>query len=301
MALENLADVAVFVQVVDSSGLSAAARVLGIPPNTVSRTVARLEGALGVRLMVRTTRAMNLTDEGRTFYEQATELLEAARRAEEAVGGDAEELSGLVRIAVRTTTVQFSFVPDLLQLLEKHPHLQVQLQVVDDEVDLVALGLDLALRVGGQPDSSLRMRSLGAVTFVLAAARVYLDNAGRPQTPEELAQHECIRQQVGPKSAWNLCGPRGKQVSVLVGGRFGCRDVRTQRDAVYSGFGIGLRPAGEVQRAQLAGELERVLPRWSLEAIPVYALQPPRRPSLRRARAVDAISQLIERAIARMA
>jgi DNA-binding transcriptional LysR family regulator len=301
MALENLADVAVFVQVADSSGLSAAARVLGIPPNTVSRTLARLEGALGVRLMARTTRALNLTDEGRAFYEQATELLEAARRAEEAVGGDAEELSGLVRIAVRTTTVQFSFVPDLLRLLGEHPHLQVQLLVVDDDVDLVALGLDLALRIGGQPDSSLRIRSLGEVTFVLAAAPVYLKGAGIPEKPEELTQHECIRQQVGPKSAWNLCGPRGKQVSVLVGGRFGCRDVRTQRDAIYSGFGIGLRPLGEVQRAQLTGELERVLPRWSLEAIPVYALQPPRRANLRRARAVDAIIELIERAIARMA
>jgi DNA-binding transcriptional LysR family regulator len=196
--------------------------------------------------------------------------------------------------------VQFSFVPDLLQLLGEHSQLQVQLQVVDDDVDLVANGLDLALRIGGQPDSSLRIRSLGEVTFVLAASSVYLDRAGRPQTPEELGQYECIRQQVGPKSAWNLRGPRGKQVSVLVGGRFGCRDVRTQREAIYSGFGIGLRPVGEVQRAQLTGELERVLPRWALEAIPVYALQPPRHPNLRRARAVDAISKLIERAIARM-
>lgn len=301
MALENLGDVAVFVQVADSVGLSAAARVLGIPPNTVSRTLTRLEESLGVRLIVRTTRAMNLTDEGRAFYEQATELLEAARRAEEAVSGDADQLSGLVRIAVRTTTVQFSFVPDLLELLREHPLLQVQLHVVDEDVDLVALGLDLALRIGGQADSSLRIRSLGKVTFVLAATPSYLDGAGRPKAPEELGEYECIRQQVGPKSAWNLCGPRGKQVSVLVGGRFGCRDVRTQRDAIYSGFGIGLRPAGEVQRACSTGELERVLPRWSLEAIPVYALQPPRRPSLRRARAVEAVIHLIERAIGRMA
>lgn len=301
MALENLADVAVFVQVADSLGLSAAARVLGMPPNTVSRIITRLEEALGVRLMARTTRALSLTDEGRAFYEQATELLEAARRAEEAVSGNADTLSGLVRIAVRTTTVQFSFVPDLLTLLQEHHQLQVQLHVVDDDVDLVALGLDLALRVGGQSDSSLRIRSLGEVTFVLAAAPVYLDDTDRPEKPEDLTHHECIRQQVGPKTAWNLRGPRDKQVSVLVGGRFGCRDVRTQRDAIYAGFGIGLRPLGEVRRAQSTGELERVLPRWSLEPIPVYALQPPRRASLRRTRAVDAIIALIERAIARMA
>jgi DNA-binding transcriptional LysR family regulator len=300
VGLENLADVSVFVQVVESRGLSAASRVLSIPPNTVSRTVTRLEESLGVRLMVRTTRAMQLTEEGRLFYERAVELLELARRAEEALGGAGDEISGLVRVAVRTTTVQFSFVPDLLALLEQHPRLEMQLQVVDDDLDLVALGLDLAVRVGTQPDSSLRMRSVGQVTFVLAATRDYLDRAGRPDTPEALGTHECIRQQVGPRSAWNLRGPRGRQVSVMVGGRFGCPDVRTQREAIYSGFGIGLRPIGEVLRAERAGELERVLPRWSLEPLPVYVLQPPRRPSPHRARPIELVIQLIERAIGRM-
>lgn len=301
MRLENLADVAVFVQVVESAGLSAAARVLSIPPNTVSRTVTRLEEALGVRLMLRTTRAMHLTEEGRTFHERAIELLEVARRAEDALGGASAEIAGLVRVAVRTTTVQFSFVPDLLALLEQHPGLQVQLQVVDDDLDLVALGLDLAVRVGGQPNSSLRMRSVGEVTFVLAATPAYLNRAARPETPEALAHHECIRQQLGPKSAWNLRGPRGKQVSVLVGGRFGSADVRTQREAIYAGFGVGLRPIGEVARAETTGELERVLPRWSLEPLPVYVLQPPRRPSRQRARAIELVIQLIERAVQRMA
>lgn len=301
MALENLADVAVFVQVVDSLGLSAAARVLGIPPNTISRTVARLETALGARLLVRTTRTMSLTDEGRTFYELALELLATARRAEEVLGGKPQGLSGLVRVAVRTTTVQFSLVPELLDLLDRHPELQIQLHVADDDVDLVAGGFDLALRVGGQPDSSLRIRSLGAVTFVLAATSSYLDRVGRPSRPDELSVLECIRPQLGPKSVWNLHGPRGKQVDVLVGGRFGCRDVRTQREAVYAGFGIGARPAGEVERAQRAREIERVLPRWNLEPIPVYVLQPPLRPSPQRVRAVEAIVELLERAIARMA
>jgi len=93
----------------------------------------------------------------------------------------------------------------------------------------------------------------------------------------------------------------GKPRRRVVGGRFGCRDVRTQREAVYSGFGIGVRPAGEVLRAQTTRELERVLPRWTLEPIPVYALQPPLRPSPRRMRAVEAIIELLEKAIARMA
>ena len=298
MSLESLADVRVFVQVVDSAGLSAASRVLGIPPNTVSRTLARLEEAVGVRLLTRTTRRMSLTDEGRAFYEQALGLLEAARRAEEVVAGAELGLSGLVRIAVRTTTVQFSFVPDLLALLAEHPQLRVQLLVTDDEVDLVASGLDLALRVGEQADSTLRARSLGSVSFVLAATPSYLNRSGRPRQPEELAGHECIRTLVGrARAPWLLHGPRGKRATVLVGGRFECSDVRTQRDAILAGFGIGVRPAGEVQRSR---KLERVLPSWSLAPISVWALLPPLRPSPRRARAVDAVIELLVTAIGRM-
>lgn len=301
MALESLSDVAVFVQVVESQGLSAAARVLSIPPNTVSRTLARLEAALGARLLTRTTRMTRLTEEGRAFYERATALLRAARYAEEAVDGDASELSGLVRVAVRTTTVQFGLVPELLTFLDTHPHLRIQLVVLDEDVDLVAEGLDLALRIGGQPDSSLRIKSLGEVQFALAAAPEYLDRAGRPKGPDELNTHECIVQQVEAASSWNLVGPRGKEFSILVRGRFGSRDVRTQRDAICAGFGIGLRPIGEIRRAQSTGALQRVLPRWALQPIPVYVVTPPQRPTGRRARVVDAIVPLIERAVSRMA
>lgn len=300
MALENLSDVAVFVQTVDSKGLSAAARVLAIPPNTVSRTLSRLETALGARLLARTTRSIRLTDEGRAFYERAIELLRVARRAEEAVADDSGDPSGLVRVAVRTTTVQFGFLPDLLVLLNSYPRLQVQLVVLDDDVDLISHGLDLALRIGSQPDSSLRIKSLGAVHFALAARPSYLDRVGRPKAPEDLAELECVVQQTGTMSAWNLVGPRGKQRSVLVSGRFGSRDVQTQRDAIYSGFGIGLRPTGEIRRAETSGELERVLPHWALQPISVYAVTPPQRPSQRRARTVDAVARLIERAVLRM-
>lgn len=298
MALESLADVRVFVQVVDSGGLSAASRVLGVPPNTISRTVARLEDAVGVRLLTRTTRTMSLTDEGRAFYEHALVVLDAAARAEEAVAGSEAELSGVVRIAVRTTTVQSSFVPDVLELLGRHPELRVQLVVTDDEVDLVASGLDLALRIGEQADSTLRSRSLGHVTFVMAATPAYLTRRGRPKRPEDLTTHECIRPLVGrATSPWTLLGPRGQRTTVVVGGRFECGDVRTQRDAVYAGFGIGVRPAGEVARS---AELERVLPSWQLEPISVRVLQPPLRPSPRRARAVDAVIALLLKAIQRM-
>lgn len=298
MALENLNDVRVFLQVVEAGNLSAAARILGAPANTVSRTIARLEESLGARLLTRTTRKMSLTDEGQTFYERALALIEAADLAEEAVTRDRGGLSGTIRVAVRTTTVQFSLLADLAQLLATHPQLRVQLIVTDAEVDLVAQGLDVALRIGSLADSTLRSRSIGTVTFVLAATAEYLKRRGTPRTPAELATHDFIlptRSRVRTPMA--LLGPRGTRLTVMVGGRFECEDVRTQREALWQGLGIAARPLGDVV---LGGPLERVLPAWQLEPIPVYAVFPPRRPSAARARGVDALVTLLTKAVLRM-
>jgi DNA-binding transcriptional LysR family regulator len=298
VVLDSVADVRVFVQVVDSNGLAAAARVLGLPANTVSRTVARLEAALGARLLLRTTRRMSVTNEGRAFYEQALGLLEAVGRAEAAVAPVGAGLSGAMRLAVRTTTVQFGMLPDLLALLKANPGLRVDLTVTDEPVDLVGKGLDLALQIGTLPDSTLRARSLGHVRFALAATKGYLDAAGRPAQPSDLAQHECVRPQSGrPVSTWTLVGPRGKRATVLVRGRFECSDVRTQREAIYGGFGIGARPVGELAGAT---SLERVLEQWVLEPIAVHVVFPPLRPGPARAEAVEAVVALLQRAVARM-
>ncbi len=292
--IENLSDVRVFLQVVDSGGLSSGARVLGMAPNTVSRTVARLERDVGVLLLSRTTRRINVTAEGRRFCEHARRLIDAARLAEACVEPPESGLTGRVRLAVRSTTVQFNFVPELTRLLEDHPRLRVQLVVTDEDVDPVAAGLDLALRVGPQVDSTLRRRRLGEVTFVLTASPAYLAARGRPRVPADLADHECIRSfGARPQSWWNLIGPTKKRVRAKVGGRFECNDVRSQSDAVYAGFGIGLRPLGEVRRATKTGSLVRVLPAWSLAPLSVYAILPPQRPKGGRARAVASLIDLL--------
>lgn len=302
MALETLSAVRVFVQVVGSNGLAAAARVLGMPANTVSRTISRLESDLGARLFVRTTRSLSLTEEGRTFYGAALSLLAAAEHAESAVAPATEGLSGVVRLAVRTTTVQFELVSDLTELLRAHRALRIQLLVTDDEVDLAARGLDLALRVGALADSSYASRHIGDVTFVLAASPVYLERFGRPGSPAELVAHECVRP-LGDRAQTylRLEGPRRQKVDASVSGRFECNDVRSQASAIYAGLGIGLRPIGEVRRAVKAGTLERVLPGWKLEPLPVRVLQPPRTAGVARTRAVREVIALLGRVVERMA
>lgn len=301
MPLQDIFAVRVFVQVVGSKGFAAAARVLGVPPNTVSRTVSRLELDLGVRLLQRTTRNLSLTEEGRAFHATALPLLAAVEQVEASVALRTRGLSGAVRIAVRTTTVHFDLVPDLTALLDAHPALRIQLFVTDEDIDLASLGLDLALRVGPLPDSTYASRHIGDVTFVLAASPSYLARRGCPKSPAELANHECIRALGSrPQTFFRLEGPRGKQVDAQVGGRFECNDVRAQSAAIYAGCGIGLRPLGEVRRAMKTGSLERVLPEWKLEPLAVRILEPPRVAGTARTRATREVIALLAKVIERM-
>lgn len=300
MPLENLWDLRVFVRVVEAGSMAEASRGLDVPANTVSRTIARLERDVGAALLLRTTRRMSLTREGQTLYEHGVGLLGAAERAQEALGGGTREgLSGLLRVAVRTTLVQFGFLKELLVLLDAHPELRVQLLVNDREPDFVAEGLDLAIRIGALEDSTLRMRHLGMAHFVLCATPEYLARAGRPERPEDLASHECIRVlHPRPQMVWHLRGPGGARSEAFGPGRFVCDDIRTQREAILAGFGIGVRPIGEVERSD--GALVRVLPGWALEPIAVRALLAPRPHMGGRGDAIEEVVRLCQRAVTRM-
>ncbi len=279
--LDNLEEVRVFVQVVESGGFSAAGRALHLATNLVSRRVARLEGRLGTRLLHRTTRSVSLTEEGRTFRERALPLLAAADDAAASVAGRTRGLAGTVRVALRSTSIEYGFVEDLVRLLEGHPALRVQLVVHDGALDLVAEAVDLAVQVGELPDSSLVTRRVGEVPIVLAASPRYLERRGRPRQPGELVEHECIRRLARtPEETWTLVGPDGREVVARIGGRLECSDSAAQTRALHAGFGIGLRPSGEVRRATRAGVLARVLPSYAVAPVPVRVVMPPRRARL---------------------
>ncbi len=298
MLLESFEELRAFVQVVDSRGFTGAAHALGLTTNSMSRLIARLELRLKVRLLSRTTRHVAPTDEGRVFYEHALRLLRAGDEAEQSVRRTAGQVEGMVRVAVRTTTVQYGFVNDIAALLLKNPLLRVQMIVNDAEIDLAAEGIDVALRVGELSDSSYRSHTLGAVSFVPAAAPSYFDDRPRPTHPDDLAEHECVRALLDrPQTSWRLVGPRGAIVDATIGGRFECSDVRAQAEAVHCGLGIGLRPAGEVRAAVATGKLERVLPGWSLAPLAVHALLSPQRSHNAR---TDAIVDMLKEAVQRL-
>ena len=154
MSLDNLQDIRLFNQVVRSQGFTAAANILQLPVNKVSRRVAQLESRMGVRLLNRTTRKLSLTVEGNLLFERSQKLLVEFETLEEELTKGARLLTGIVRIAVRTPTIEFGFVEALTKELSALDDLVVQLIVRDEPIDFVAEGIDLALMINDLPDSS---------------------------------------------------------------------------------------------------------------------------------------------------
>lgn len=297
MPVDSVEEVRLFRQVVASGGISAAARALGDNKNRISQRIASLERRLGVRLADRTTRTLRLTEEGERFFAASEALVEAAERAEASIAHE-DAIAGRVRVAIRSALSGVGIGEEIARLLATSPKLSLQVLVVDDDGEIAglqALGIDLAIQVGALKDSTLIARRLGEVPFAMCATPDYLRVHGHPKRPGDLVRHECIRRLGSPpESTWSLVSKTGRTLAVPIGGRLECSDARFQAEVLYSGFGIGLRPAAEVRRGVQAGTLERVLPSFSLEPIAVSLVGPKGRLRLPRvARVAEALARVV--------
>ncbi|MBK7400065.1 MAG: LysR family transcriptional regulator [Myxococcales bacterium] len=297
MPIDSLADVRVFRQVVASGGISAAARVLHDSKNRVSQRLVALERALGVRLAHRTTRSVRLTEEGERFYAHSAALVEAADRVELAIG-DAEGIDGRVRLAIRSALAGLGLGAELARLAKVAPNLRLQVAVVDENTDLLGGGFDLAVQVGALRDSSFVATRLASPTYALAAAPEYLERRGRPRSPAELVDHQCLRK-LGdaPETRWPLVSRQGRRVSARVGGTFESSDAHVQLEALLAGLGIGLLPVVDIRRLEALGTAERVLPAWEFAPLAVWLVSPEGRLRVPR---VAAVADAVRRVVARL-
>lgn len=189
---DHMADVEAFVTIVDKGTISAAAVVLGTTPSVLSRAVARLEARLGVQLMRRTTRRLSITDAGNLYLEQARSAFGLIADAERAIQGQGGELSGKVRLSVPTTYGHYRLPALLRPFMERHPQVAIELNISNRNVDLVAEGYDMAIRLGELADSGLAAKRLGDEAVCLVAAPGYLRRCGTPQSLEDLGRHACL-------------------------------------------------------------------------------------------------------------
>jgi DNA-binding transcriptional LysR family regulator len=272
----DLKRITVFVRVVESGSFTGAAAALGIRKSSVSRSVAALEAALGIRLLQRTTRTLSLTDAGRAYYDRARDVLAGLEEAEHAAEARSVEPRGLVRL---TAPVDLAGNIALVTstFLQAHPAVRIETFVTARYVELVKERFDLAVRAGVLTDSSLLARKIGETELGLFASPAYLDTAGRPQRLADVAAHECVLYGAGgPTTTWRLSGPSGEE-EVKVRGRADTNEFAFLAAMLLAGFGIGLGPVNVFVPRVESGELERVLPAYARHSGPIHLVWPSRR------------------------
>ncbi len=273
-----LALYATFVRSVEAGSFSAVARDLATSQPTVSRQIAALEAHLGCRLFQRTTRALTLTDDGRTFYAHALRTLESAAEAESAVGHRKGKPSGTLRLACSGVFGRLHVIPRLRGFRERYPEIHVALSMGDGFVDLVAEGIDLAIRIGESSDSSLVARAIGVTRRVVVATPDYLARKGTPQHPSELSQHECVvYDRLLTGASWRFVTPEGP-ILVPIDGPIHVNNTEAVRAAVLAGLGVGYVPVWHfVEREIEEGRLKVLLRDFEAPMQPIHAVYPSRR------------------------
>lgn len=263
----------VFVKVVQAGGFSSAARLLGMPTTTVSAKIARLEERLGTTLIQRSTRRMHVTEAGKAYFDHCVEAIRVLEAGEEQLAAASAEPSGLLRITAPSDMAQ-SILPTIVSsYLETYPRARVELVVTNVPLNLLAEGIDLAIRASPIKDSTLTSRKFGSGPLALFASPAYLQRRGVPGTPADLADHELM---VHPSIGRNgLPMNSGDESFVLAGSsRLKADDMATLRAFAQRGFGIALLP--DFGDATASG-LERVLPGFATMVGTVYFLYPAQR------------------------
>jgi DNA-binding transcriptional LysR family regulator len=265
-------DIPLFVRVVETHSFTAAAEALGREKSSVSRAIARLESDLGVRLLQRTTRKLALTDAGQAFYERVRVSVSGVEEAASAVRELGSEPRGVIRATAPPDSHIFGLGDVLAEFVERHPQIQVDMALSARHVDLVAEGFDLAVRAGRLTDSSLVARRIGSTDLALFASPKYLQRRGRPKAIRDLEKHDMVfLKQRGP--AWTLTGLDGP-VTVELHGKITGDDMSFLTRAAVGGAGIALLPAIHARGPAERGELELVLPGYSLDGGALHVVLP---------------------------
>jgi len=288
-ALQDLNDLYFFAAVVEHGGFSAAGRALGVPKSRLSKRVAQLEERLGVRLLQRTTRRFVVTEVGERFYTHCRAVLEEAQAAQDAVDELRAEPRGVVRLSCPESLAQTVLAYLLPDFLTQYPKMQVRLLASNRRVDVIGEGYDLAIRVRSKLDSdaNLVMRSFGQSRTKLVASPTLLKAQGRPATPEDLAKLPALsmREHEGAQ-VWELIGANGEQVNVEVQARLITGDFAVLLESARRGLGVALLPEFVCAPAITRGELEVVLPDWSVPEGTMHFVYPSRRGMLPGVRAL---------------
>lgn len=291
--------IGVLAAIVRNGSFAGAGQALHMSQPGVSRSIARLEARLGIRLVERTTRSVTLTDEGRRLYEQVVPLLDGLEQAAASVIEGRTAVRGRLRVNMHPFFSQLIRGPVLKRFLESNRGLELELITRDQLGDMVAEGFDVAIRLGEPRPSTLIARKLWDTRILTVAAPSYLKRRGRPQTPEELesGRHVFIDfrdPETGRNFQWEFHRGR-KIVKVATGGQLTVSDIVTLHRLCLAGFGIAQVMEFGVEKLLVDGQLVELFPDWPDERFPLYALYPSRNYLPAKTRVfLDFVSSLVE-------
>jgi len=270
--MERLKRMSVFAKVVEMGSFTAAARQLQMSVSSISQIVARLEDELQVKLLNRSTRSLALTEAGKIYYQGCRRMLHEAQDVHEQLYAFNNTPIGTLRIGCSSTMAQNVLAKMTADMLRDYPGLAVDLVTGIPAPDLIADGLDVAIRVGALQDSSLFSRRLGAMPMVVCAAKSYLAQYGVPEKPADLANHSWLEYSVRPDNEFELVAPEGLSTKIVPQGRFVTNDPMTLTRWLTVGAGVAYVPLMWVIDEINRGTLEILFPRYQSDPRPVYAL-----------------------------
>ena len=269
--MDRLAAINVFVAIAEAGSLSAAGRRLGMPLSTVSRYLAALEDQVGVRLITRTTRELALTEPGRHYLESCRRIVAELEAAELRLAGEHQEPQGELAVTAPVVFGRLHVQPVVVEFLRMFPRVTARLLLVDRTVDLIEEGLDVSVRIGALPDSSLIATRVGSIRHITCASPAYLASRGRPSSPQELRNHDCISfTALSPVERWSFAGPKPQRVNLHP--RLTVNTAEAAIDAAVAGLGITRVLSYHAARPVADGSLRLILENFEPEEMPVHIL-----------------------------
>lgn len=260
---------ALFVEVANAMSFRRASDATGVPNSTISRRISALEKAVGLRLLHRTTRKVELTEAGQIYFERCRRIVDEARIAHEQLGEMLAQPTGMLRASLSVDFATIYLAPLIAEFARRYPGITFDFDLTPRRVDLVTEPFDVAIRMGDLPNSNLIARLLARLPVQVYASPRYLDLFGEPTHPSDLVRHECLG---FPKAGKWVLHRGAETVEVEVGGRFLVNSVGMFRRLATLDLGVILLSPEVASEDLAAGRLRRVLPEWEGNSTPVYAL-----------------------------